>query len=363
MGIRLLGTVLFVFLAFTPQQFIATNPQAHAGVSAERNLPGWLLSRRIAPVPGLPFTAKVEIESVFEGPSFSHKEINKTILARDSAGRTRSEASNFVSTARGFNVGLARIEIVDPVANETISLIPQRKLAMKRAVSGEIFLRSSELRLSELEAHYQDLGTDTMLGFPVRGVRLHESIAPNLLDPTQTRIVVTEYWYSEDLKLSLLTKRTELNANSWTMRIKSIQRNEPDTSLFTIPEDYKVQEMMFGTSQTDTLSPRFIQPGSSPETSTLPHNIVATQPTCRYCPSPEYPEEAAKANLRGEVFVQILVNEDGIVENAEVVQGLGTGLDEVAVKGVKQWRFNPALDRQGNPVSTITTVAVTFAPL
>ena len=56
----------------------------------------------------------------------------------------------------------------------------------------------------------------------------------------------------------------------------------------------------------------------------------------------EYPAEAQKAGLEGEVTLVLEIDETGKVTNATVQQGAGNGFDEAAVLAAKQFTFKPA---------------------
>jgi len=62
-----------------------------------------------------------------------------------------------------------------------------------------------------------------------------------------------------------------------------------------------------------------------------------------------YPEEARKQGIEGRVMVSFIVNEQGRVENAKVVRGIGGGCDEEAVRVVKKAEFEPGY-QDGEPV-------------
>jgi TonB family protein len=68
-----------------------------------------------------------------------------------------------------------------------------------------------------------------------------------------------------------------------------------------------------------------------------------TEPKLLKGPKPNYTPESAKANVQGSVFVEAVVQTDGTVGEVRVVRSLDKehGLDEHAVKTVKQWRFTP----------------------
>jgi TonB family protein len=74
---------------------------------------------------------------------------------------------------------------------------------------------------------------------------------------------------------------------------------------------------------------------------------------------PDYPEAARRQRIEGDVVLEIVVRRDGTVGDVRVLSGLGHGLDEQAVRAVRQWRFRPA-ERRGQPVDVLVEVAVEF---
>ncbi len=72
-----------------------------------------------------------------------------------------------------------------------------------------------------------------------------------------------------------------------------------------------------------------------------------------------YPEVAKKAGVEGRVIVQFVVDENGNVQDAEVVRGLGAGLDEVALSAVQKAKFKPGMQR-GKPVKVKMSLPITF---
>lgn len=75
--------------------------------------------------------------------------------------------------------------------------------------------------------------------------------------------------------------------------------------------------------------------------------------------SVKYPEMARRAGIEGRVTVQFIVNEQGKVENAQVVRGIGGGCDEEALKAVQQAEFNPGQQR-GRPVRVQYALSINF---
>jgi TonB family protein len=75
---------------------------------------------------------------------------------------------------------------------------------------------------------------------------------------------------------------------------------------------------------------------------------------------PSWTEEARHAGISGLVLVSLTVDSEGSPRNLAVARGLGYGLDEEALKAVRQWQFHPGL-KDGVPVAVGNlTVAVSF---
>jgi len=73
----------------------------------------------------------------------------------------------------------------------------------------------------------------------------------------------------------------------------------------------------------------------------------------------EYSDAARRANLEGEVVLEIVIRRDGTVGDVKVLKGLGLGLNDQAMQSVRQWRFAPAR-LKGTPVDVVVEVSVEF---
>lgn len=79
--------------------------------------------------------------------------------------------------------------------------------------------------------------------------------------------------------------------------------------------------------------------------------------------TPKYPEFVKKMGVEGEVYLDVEVFANGMVGAIEVKQSLMDGpggLDEAAIKAVRQWEFNPAKSG-GQPVACWVTFPITFS--
>ncbi len=85
-------------------------------------------------------------------------------------------------------------------------------------------------------------------------------------------------------------------------------------------------------------------------------NVQATKLIHRV--EPVYPPEARREGVQGIVILQVLVDEEGEVKEARVVQGPPL-LQQAAVDAVLRWRYRPTL-LEGSPVAVSASVVVPF---
>src|SRR5215470_16553706 len=246
--------VLPLVLCFSASSFFQTNssqsaPQTPPAAAAQSGAPGdghvaeWMYGEHIPAVPGLPFSARVELEIVNQlqdGTLITHKTYN--LDARDSQGRTRNEARNWINPASGEEPRLTRIELYDPSTKLRTNLYPLTKIARQWPVGtpGPIPVASPASPPTKPETSREEIGTDTIDGIPVRGVRVSQTYPTGSLGNDRPLTVVTEYWYSQELRINLLTKRTDPRSGTQNVRVTELVRQEPDPVLFTIPEEYKL---------------------------------------------------------------------------------------------------------------------------
>jgi TonB family protein len=75
---------------------------------------------------------------------------------------------------------------------------------------------------------------------------------------------------------------------------------------------------------------------------------------------PDYTPQARKAHLHGTAIFSVVVDAKGNVDAVrETGRPLGLGLDESAMKAIRNWQFKPGL-RKGKPVPVRVVVEVTF---
>lgn len=81
--------------------------------------------------------------------------------------------------------------------------------------------------------------------------------------------------------------------------------------------------------------------------------VVTVRPELRY------PSRARRMGVEGVVLVEALIDEEGRVLKARVVNGPGLGLDRAAREFVLECRFKPAR-QQGQPIACIAEIPIRF---
>lgn len=222
-------------------------------------------------VKGAPYSATMVNESV-QTLADGNRIVQSTTgaMARDSQGRTRQTmplpAIGNLSAANAPQL----VFIQDPVAQLSYQLNLTDKTAHKlslpsglpplpemttaaHAVSTQVFSSSGAgagphaamIRTQGTdagEAHTEDLGTQTMQGVPVHGVRSTRTIAAGQIGNDKPIEIVTEVWTSPDLQTIVYSKRSDPRMGDQTFQLNNIVRAEPDPALFTVPADFKVQD-------------------------------------------------------------------------------------------------------------------------
>lgn len=234
-----------------------------------------------APVQGAPYSATISNESVQTLADGTRIVQNITgSIARDSQGRTRQDAPlpaiGNLSAADAPHL----VFIQDPVAQTAYTLnltdktaqkmpgLPMNFAASGPGAPGKMVLQMSDTPSSagapplppppmpmpppdfvmqktlivgdQGKASTEDLGSQTMEGVQVSGVRTTRTIPQGEIGNDRPITIVTEVWTSPDLKTIVYSKRSDPRMGEQTFQLKNIVRNEPDATLFTVPPDFKI---------------------------------------------------------------------------------------------------------------------------
>ena len=363
---------IFLCVVAFPVAISSQSPQSSdavpLGVTGEGRVAESMSGEHIPAISGVPFSAKVILETVShlqDGTLITHTTYN--LDARDSSGRTRNEMRNWVSSD-GAEPRLTRVELYDPATRTRTDLYPLSKLARQWILSAATQTAVPLAPGPKPEVIREEIGTDTMEGLPVKGLRVTQTYATGALGNDRPLSVVTETWYSPELHINLLTKKSDPRYGEQTVRVTELDRQEPDAALFTIGAEYKIVNEtapLLSAQSSGGADERATSGGAANMNPALagiarPGVNGVTVPRCVYCPSPSFTDEARRAKINGSVVLQVVVTASGRAENISVLRKLGYGLDQNAIETVKAWQFKPASGPDGNPISTIVPIEVTF---
>jgi hypothetical protein len=211
-------------------------------------------------VKGAPFSADIVTETtqiLADGNRIRQSTTER--VYRDGEGRTRRETSlaGLSGAPPSNRPQLAFID--DPVAGTSYALDltnrtvtrserrgPERDFAGRnRPARGGLrpgFVRPDQLARSgrpRPDVKAESLGRQVIAGVPADGSRTTQTIAAGEIGNALPIQIVTENWYSPDLQMEVLSKRSDPRSGDTVMQMTNVVRAEPPASLFTLPTDFQ----------------------------------------------------------------------------------------------------------------------------
>lgn len=230
-----------------------------------------------APIQGAPYSATITNESVqtlTDGNRISQSSTGA--IARDSQGRTRQDTSlpaiGNLSAANAPHLVFIHdpvaqtsytLDLTDKTAHEMPPMPPPPPGAPGPDSSDTFFIQAGAIagapgplppplpmiagrkvfnRADKDQVTTEDLGSQTMEGVFVTGMRTTRIIQAGQIGNDKPISIVTEVWTSPDLKTIVYSKRSDPRMGEQTFQLTNITRSEPDASLFTVPADFKIVE-------------------------------------------------------------------------------------------------------------------------
>ncbi len=89
---------------------------------------------------------------------------------------------------------------------------------------------------------HEDLGTSTIEGVTATGTLTTTTIPAGAIGNLQPIKVVSEEWFSPELKVLVLTKHSDPRTGETVYRLVNIVRAEPDASLFVVPAEHNLRK-------------------------------------------------------------------------------------------------------------------------
>ena len=93
---------------------------------------------------------------------------------------------------------------------------------------------------NKFDTRTEELGTRDFDGVSAEGTRRVTTIPEGAIGNERPIEVVYERWYSKELGLVVYSKHSDPRFGEQTYRVTNIVRSEPDSSLFSVPQGYRV---------------------------------------------------------------------------------------------------------------------------
>jgi len=203
-------------------------------------------------VTGAPFSAVAVSETtqtLADGNHIARK--SQTNLFRDSQGRFRKEVTlPAIGPLATSGKSKSFVLIHDPVTEANYILNPDQKTArqigkpmagLRGALKEKLGHRMQEAN-ADSNLKKEDLGTQTIAGVSAQGTRITRTIPAGQMGNEKPITITSEHWYSNDLQLVVMSKRSDPRFGDTSYTLMNIQRQEPDASLFAVPSDYTVKQ-------------------------------------------------------------------------------------------------------------------------
>jgi hypothetical protein len=188
-------------------------------------------------------------------------------MYRDSQGRTRTERwlsppllqpdatkeraprlIQIYDPVEGFSYTLDRRKhIARRVAVQTLAEAPTKKAQTSADVAnGQLTLPSlgrlgagaNNPRRPDMKR--EPLGTEMIDGIEAEGWRTTITTAAGAIGNDKPIAHGCEIWHATDLQILVLSKCTDPRSGHSTMRLKILDRSEPDPTLFMVPSEYTI---------------------------------------------------------------------------------------------------------------------------
>lgn len=211
------------------------------------------------PVTGAPYTAEAITETsqmLADGNRIDRR--TTATIARDSQGRIRREQRAVVLGGLVVGNEVPLVTITDPAARTHVTLDRDQGVAFRirtpaladaaRGGAGSSArgqgagpARPPDVR-DGAAIETEQLGLRKIEGLQAEGTRTTMTIPAQAIGNQSPIKTVSERWFSQELQVVVLTRRSDPRFGETVYRLVNIVRAEPAPDLFKVPADYRVEE-------------------------------------------------------------------------------------------------------------------------
>lgn len=267
----------------------------------------------------------------------------------------------FITLLLLFACGEKKKEVQIIPDYEAVYLSPGR-LDVPASIGDQIGTTVDQAAIKSVEKFSKEINEQTLFYFDVNvyinengqvdAVQFKERTNPNTssqkLNPKQ---------YFEQLKDDLVYAMSDWVFNPGLMNGAPVKSSLIFNVSFLVDKSGKIEQSIFPGEYPPPPPPKKI---SKEEyfvaVEEMPEPIGGMQAVQKHI---KYPELARKAGIQGRVFVKAYIDENGDVDNAEIIKGIGGGCDEVSMEAVYKTKFEPGRQR-GENVKVQVTIPIVF---
>jgi hypothetical protein len=156
------------------------------------------------------------------------------------ARKTEPHQVMITTGGRGGNVGMGV-----GVGRGDVSMTENHVFVTSASGTGpETFTFSSqEVSSGKLTPKVEHLGSQAIEGVMAEGTRTTVTIPAGQIGNEQPITTVSERWYSPELQVTVMTKRSDPRNGTTTYKLTNINRSEPSPTMFQVPPDYRINDL------------------------------------------------------------------------------------------------------------------------
>ena len=172
---------------------------------------------------------------------------------------------------------------------EIKAVVAAAPVAAARAVTGQVLTEAltgvgmaysmGTAQHPKWETRTEELGVQNIEGIDAEGTRTVTTIPAGAIGNERPIEITYEKWYSRDLQLVVMSKHSDPRFGEQTYRLTNIVRSEPDPSLFTPPQGYKlITEPAHGTYTINARNAALIEKAAAAKAAQAPAAVKTTKP-------------------------------------------------------------------------------------
>jgi len=208
----------------------------------------------LTPIPNAPFSGVVNLERTIIGKDGSVTQLKSTReIARDTRGRIHNESRALIPVSSTDAPEVLHILLYDPQTRISTEIDVRTRTFWTRTINHPPSSEPPSIRFAAPDGNappneftkQEDLGIREIVGVPAHGIRETQTVTDE--SDGKEVVISDEYWYSQDLRIYLMTKHSDPRKGITAMKVAQVTRTEPDPAFFEVPEGYTRPE-----AQTET---------------------------------------------------------------------------------------------------------------